>query len=102
METLLIILLYIVSGWIALLAVQRFRSWSEDGRRDSLWDGLVHASAATVAIAYLVWWPLLVALTWQWVIPRLRRRDEAEDLTSRPRREEDRKDHIRDRREHDA
>ena len=73
-DTALTIALYIVAGWIALLAIQRLRNWKETGRRDALWDGLIHAAAVTVAIAYLIWWPLLIAVTWQWLAPVARRR----------------------------
>jgi hypothetical protein len=31
--------------------------------------GLIGVVAATIAIAYLTWWPLLLALTWQWIAP---------------------------------
>ena len=73
-DTALTIAVYIVAGWIALLAIQRLRNWKETSRRDALWDCLIHAAAVTVAIAYLIWWPLLIAVTWQWLATVARRR----------------------------
>jgi len=65
LDTVLTILMYIFAGWIALLGVQHLKQWYEHRDRPALWTGAVHALAATVAVAYLVWWPLLLALTWQ-------------------------------------
>lgn len=65
LETILTIALYIGAGWIALLALQYWRNWRESRQRDALWTAVIHAMAATVSVAYLVWWPILPALMWQ-------------------------------------
>lgn len=65
LETVLTIALYIGAGWIAILALQYWRNWRENRQRDALWTAAIHAMAATVSVAYLVWWPILLALMWQ-------------------------------------
>ncbi len=69
LETALTILLYMAAGWMALLGVGRIQAWRETRQHDDLWTGIIDALAATVAIAYLTWWPLLLALTWRWIAP---------------------------------
>jgi hypothetical protein len=69
LETVMTMLLYMAAGWIALVAVKMLQSWWEGGRPDHLVTGLIGVVAATIAIAYLTWWPLLLALTWQWIAP---------------------------------
>ena len=69
LETVMTMLLYMAAGWIALVAVKMLQSWWEGGQPDHLVTGLIGVVAATIAIAYLTWWPLLLALTWQWIAP---------------------------------
>jgi len=69
LETVMTMLLYVTAGWIALVAVKMLQSWWEGGRRDHLITAVIGVVAATIAIAYLTWWPLLLALMWQWIAP---------------------------------
>jgi hypothetical protein len=69
LETVLTMLLYVAAGWIALVAVKMLQSWWEGRRHEHFMTGLIGVVAATIAIAYLTWWPLLLALTWQWIAP---------------------------------
>ena len=73
LETVLIMLLYVAAGWIALLGLKSLQTWRQTDQRGDLATGLINVFASTVAIAYLVWWPLLLAVTWMWLIPLVQR-----------------------------
>lgn len=72
-ETVLTVLLYVAAGWIALLGVNKLQAWRQTRRRVDLMTGVIYALAATVSIAYLIWWPLLLALIWWWLAPLIHR-----------------------------
>ena len=69
LETVLTMLLYVAAGWIALLGLTSFRTWRQSRQHLDLTTGLIDVLAATVGIAYLAWWPLLLAVTWMWLMP---------------------------------
>jgi hypothetical protein len=73
LETVLTMLLYIAAGWIALLGLTSLKRWRHSRQHGDLATGLIDVSAATVGIAYLVWWPLLLAVTWMWFLPIVQR-----------------------------
>ena len=73
LETVLTMLLYVAAGWIALLGLKSFQIWRESHHHVDLVTGLIDVSASTVGIAYLVWWPLLLAVTWRWFLPFIQR-----------------------------
>ena len=62
-------LLYVAAGWIALLGLTSFKTWRQSRQSMDLTTGLIDVLASTVGIAYLVWWPLLLAVTWMWLMP---------------------------------
>jgi hypothetical protein len=76
LETVLTILLYVAAGWIALLGLKSFQTWRESRHHVNLMTGRIDVSASTVGIAYLVWWPLLLAVTWRWFLPFILRQKE--------------------------
>ena len=69
LETVLTMLLYVAAGWIALLGLTSFKTWRQSRQSMDLITGLIDVLASTVGIAYLVWWPLLLAVTWMWLMP---------------------------------
>ena len=69
LETVLTMLLYVAAGWIALLGLTSFKTWRQSRQSMDLTTGLIDVLASTVGIAYLVWWPLLLAVTWMWLMP---------------------------------
>lgn len=73
LETALTMLLYVAAGWIALLGLASLKTWRQSHEHADLATGLIDVSASTVGIAYLVWWPLLLAVTWMWVLPFVQR-----------------------------
>lgn len=73
LETVLTMLLYVAAGWIALLGLTSLKTWRQSHQRVDLVTGLIDVFASTVGIAYLVWWPLLLAVTWMWLLPLVRR-----------------------------
>ncbi len=73
LETVLTMLLYVAAGWIALLGLASLKTWRQSHEHADLATGLIDVSASTVGIAYLVWWPLLLAVTWMWVLPFVQR-----------------------------
>jgi hypothetical protein len=77
LETVLTMLLYVAAGWITLLGLTSLKTWRQSRQPMDLTTGLIDVLASTVGIAYLVWWPLLLAATWMWLMP----------LVLRPRRE---------------
>jgi hypothetical protein len=68
-ETVLTMLLYVAAGWIALLGLASLKTWRHTHEHVALATGLLDVVASTVGIAYLVWWPLLIAVTWLWIVP---------------------------------
>ena len=68
-ETILTMLLYVAAGWIALLGLASLKTWRRTHEHVALATGLLDVVASTVGIAYLVWWPLLIAVTWLWIVP---------------------------------
>jgi hypothetical protein len=77
LETVLTMLLYVAAGWITLLGLTSLKTCRQSRQPMDLTTGLIDVLASTVGIAYLVWWPLLLAVTWMWLMP----------LVLRPRRE---------------
>lgn len=73
LETVMTILLYVAAGWIALLGLNSLRAWRETHQPGDLATGLIDVAASTAGIAYLIWWPLLAAVTWMWFFPLLQR-----------------------------
>lgn len=73
LETVLTMLLYVAAGWIALLGLTSLKTWRQSHRQVDFATGLIDVLASTVGIAYLVWWPLLLAVTWMWLVPFLPR-----------------------------
>lgn len=73
LEAVLTMLLYVAAGWIALLGLTSLKTWRQSHRQVDLATGLIDVLASTVGIAYLVWWPLLLAVTWMWLVPFLPR-----------------------------
>jgi hypothetical protein len=73
LETVLTMLLYVAAGWIALLGLKSLQTWRQSHQHVDLATGLIDVSASTVGIAYLVWWPLLFAVTWMWFLPVVQR-----------------------------
>jgi len=69
LEPVLTMLLYVAAGWIALLGLTSFKTWRQSRQSMDLTTGLIDVLASTVGIAYLVWWPLLLAVTWMWLMP---------------------------------
>jgi len=69
LETALTMLLYVAAGWVALLGLTSLKTWRQGRRHLDLTTGLIDVLASTVGIAYLVWWPLLLAVTWMWLMP---------------------------------
>jgi hypothetical protein len=69
LETALTMLLYVAAGWIALLGLTSLKTWRQNRQHLDLATGLIDVMASTVGIAYLVWWPLLLAVTWMWLMP---------------------------------
>lgn len=69
LETVLTMLLYVAAGWIALLGLTSFKTWRQSRQSMALTTSLIDVLASTVGIAYLVWWPLLLAVTWMWLMP---------------------------------
>ena len=69
LETVLTMLLYVAAGWIALLGLTSLKTWRQSRQPLDLTTGLIDVLASTVGIAYLVWWPLLLAVTWMWLMP---------------------------------
>ena len=69
LETVLNMLLYVAARWIALLGLTSFKTWRQSRQSMDLTTGLIDVLASTVGIAYLVWWPLLLAVTWMWLMP---------------------------------
>jgi hypothetical protein len=59
LETVMTMLLYVAAGWIALVAVKSLQTWWEEGRHEQFVTGVIGVVAATIAIAYLAWWPRL-------------------------------------------
>lgn len=72
-ETVLTMLLYVAAGWIALLGLASLKTWRQTHEPVALATGLLDVLASTVGIAYLVWWPLLIAVTWLWIVPFMAR-----------------------------
>jgi hypothetical protein len=73
LETVLTMLLYVAAGWIALLGLKSFQTCRQTHQRGDLVTGLIDVLGSTIAIAYLVWWPLLLAATWLWLMPLVQR-----------------------------